>query len=115
MTAPTERARPRSTIKQGPEEADGRRGGTGTDDESLVPDAGKKVAGAVAVSGPAPTPNPPLRQGGLQIDGFGLPVNGVARTRVLNDLGLADPAAGGGEWKDTQAAAARELTEKHYG
>ena len=57
-----------------------------------------------------------VRQDGLQIDGFGLPVNGPARARVLAELGVTfTPAGAPGDWNDELAAKARKLTEKFYG
>ncbi len=73
-----------------------------------------------AVSESTPTSSPSVRQSGLQIDGFGLPVNGPARARVLAELGSeekaqADPLTAPKEWNDALAAKASELTEKFYG
>ncbi len=64
---------------------------------------------------PPPTNTAPVGQGGLQIDGFGLPVNGVARARVLGELGGKDPARVKTEWNEALADKARQLTEKYYG
>ena len=64
---------------------------------------------------PTPTKRRGVRQGGLQIDGFGLPVNGVARARLLEELGEADPLQEPADWNETKACKARRLTEKHYG
>ena len=67
----------------------------------------------------APTPDEPAkaRRDGLQIDGFGLPVNGPARQRILEEMGADEPIGpeGSDEWTTTQAGKARELTEKYYG
>ncbi len=69
----------------------------------------KKSAGVSQLTG---TRRPEMRQDGLQIDGFGLPVNRIARRRVLQALGAEDPI-GGAAWK--HEAKARQLTEKFYG
>ena len=60
---------------------------------------------------------PSVRQGCLQIDGFGLPVNGPARAKVLAELKDAkgDPLANPKDWNETLAGEARKLTEKFYG
>ena len=69
-----------------------------------------------AVSQPTGKKTGEVRQDGLQIDGFGLPVNGPARARVLAELGVTfTPAGAPGDWNDELAAKARKLTEKFYG
>jgi N-methylhydantoinase B/oxoprolinase/acetone carboxylase alpha subunit len=67
------------------------------------------------VSQPTPAQSQTVRQDGLQIDGFGLPVNGVARAKVLGELSEKDPVADPSKWSDTLATKARKLTEKFYG
>ena len=67
---------------------------------------------AEQVSQPTPATKPAIRQDGLQIDGFGLPVNRIARIRVLAEL-AADEPADGEPWD--RAAEARKLTETFYG
>ena len=55
-----------------------------------------------------------LREGRLQIDGHGLPVNTHARRAVLAQLKAEDPADGG-KWTKAQVTEATEMTEKLYG
>ncbi|WJY18676.1 hypothetical protein QQS45_00025 [Alteriqipengyuania flavescens] len=71
---------------------------------------------ASAESQPTQTDEARVRQGGLQIDGFGLPVNSIARARVLGEIeAKADPAAKPKDWTDALTKAAREMTETLYG
>lgn len=60
-------------------------------------------------------PKGEVRKDGLQIDGFGLPVNGPARIRILSEIDAKDPLAAPNAWTDATAAKARKLTEKFYG
>lgn len=84
--------------------------------EEQATEAAKAASGeAIGESQPTPVTAKPVRQDGLQIDGFGLPVNGVARAKVLGALEVKDPVTAEVKWTDALAAKARELTEKHYG
>ena len=78
---------------------------------SIAPPKGERE-----VSEPTPAKPAPIRQDGLQIDGFGLPVNGPARAAVLAELGEEkDPLRSSKDWTGALTTKAREMTEKLYG
>lgn len=78
-------------------------------------DAAESVDAGSGEGQPSPKKRQAMRQDGLQIDGFGLPVNGVARKRILAEMKQEDPAVLTIDWNDALAGKARKLTEKHYG
>lgn len=67
------------------------------------------------VSGLTPTSNPPRNAYGLELDRFGLPVNGPARAAVLAGMDVADPALEPGDWDFRGAKRAAEVMENIYG
>lgn len=67
------------------------------------------------VSGLTPTRNPVRNAYGLELDRFGLPVNGPARAAVLAQMDVPDPALEPGEWDFRGGERAAEVMEKIYG
>lgn len=85
-----------------------------------TPDAqgGEEAEGDAArepVSGLTPTSNPVRNAYGLELDRFGLPVNGPARAAVLAQMQVPDPALEPGEWDFRDGERAAEVMEKIYG
>lgn len=81
-------------------------GGTATEDGAPA---------APPVSGLTPTRNPVRNAYGLELDRFGLPVNGPARAAVLVKMAVADPALDPGDWDFRGAERAAEVMENIYG
>lgn len=67
------------------------------------------------VSGLTPTKDPVRNAYGLELDRFGLPVNGPARAAVLARMEASDPALEPGEWDFRDGDRAAEVMEKIYG
>ncbi len=67
------------------------------------------------VSGLTPTKDPVRNAYGLELDRFGLPVNGPARAAVLARLNVSDPALEPGEWDFRDGDRAAEVMENIYG
>jgi hypothetical protein len=67
------------------------------------------------VSGLTPTKDPVRNAYGLELDRFGLPVNGPARAAVLARMEVSDPALEPGEWDFRGRDRAAEVMEKIYG
>lgn len=67
------------------------------------------------VSGLTPTSNPVRNAYGLELDRFGLPVNGPARAAVLAQMQVPDPALEPGQWDFRDGERAAEVMEKIYG
>ncbi len=70
---------------------------------------------AEPVSGLTPTKDPVRNAYGLELDRFGLPVNGPARAAVLAGMEASDPALEPGEWDFRDGDRAAEVMEKIYG
>jgi hypothetical protein len=67
------------------------------------------------VSGLTPTKDPVRNAYGLELDRFGLPVNGPARAAVLAGMEASDPALEPGEWDFRDGDRAAEVMENIYG
>lgn len=67
------------------------------------------------VSGLTPTKDPVRNAYGLELDRFGLPVNGPARAAVLARMEVSDPALEPGEWDFRGRDRAAQVMEKIYG
>lgn len=96
-----------ATAKQAPSAATAAEGGEKANDgapEAISP-----------VSGLTPTKDPVRNAYGLELDRFGLPVNGPARAAVLARLEVSDPALEPGEWDFRDGDRAAEVMEKIYG
>lgn len=72
-------------------------------------------AATAPVSGLTPTSNPVRNAYGLELDRFGLPVNGPARAAVLSTMEIADPALEPGEWDFRDGERAAKVMETIYG
>lgn len=72
-------------------------------------------AATAPVSGLTPTSNPVRNAYGLELDRFGLPVNGPARSAVLAMMETPDPALEPGDWDFRDGERAAEVMEKIYG
>lgn len=72
-------------------------------------------AATAPVSGLTPTSNPVRNAYGLELDRFGLPVNGPARAAVLSMMDTPDPALEPGDWDFRDGERAAEVMEKIYG
>ena len=96
-----------ATAKPAPETRAAQEGGEKTEAEG--------DAAALPVSGVTPTSNPVRNAYGLELDRFGLPVNGPARAAVLSTMEIADPALEPGEWDFRDGERAAKVMEKIYG
>ncbi len=83
--------------------------------EGVEKAANEGDAATAPVSGLTPTSNPVRNAYGLELDRFGLPVNGPARAAVLSTMEIADPALEPGEWDFRDGERAAKVMEKIYG
>lgn len=96
-----------ATAKPAPQTTAAAEGGTKTEAEG--------DAALPPVSGLTPTSNPVRNAYGLELDRFGLPVNGPARAAVLTMMDTPDPALELGDWDFRNGELAAEVMEKIYG
>ena len=85
-----------------------------TGSPAVAPEAASETQGE-PVSGVTPTQNPPRNAYGLELDRFGLPVNGPARAAVLAEMAATDPALEPGDWDFRGAKRAAQVMETIYG